>query len=212
LVILGMCLWCRRRASHSPDIQSSTTSHPHLLPYTDQKHEASHYSDVPSQSPFPYTRSIQPSPRTQSDFTNSSTGNFALDAPASSFNQTQHSRQSSNTDSPVYDPPIQSGSKPSPINVSDANLVARELPTSLNQAQNSRQIPDTDSLAVYGAPGSQPGASASAQTAATAAGQIANRPPPRIIVHIDADDVVPDDNSVIELPPQYSEHRGAYAL
>jgi hypothetical protein len=98
--------------------------------------------------------------------------------------------------------------------VSDANLVARELPTSLNQAQNqnSRQITDTDSLAVYGAPGSQPGASASAQTTATAAGQIANRPPPRIIVHIDADDVVPDDNSVIELPPQYSEHRGAYAL
>jgi hypothetical protein len=109
-------------------------------------------------------------------------------------------------------PPIQSKSKSSPINVSDANLAARDLPTPLNQAQNSHQIPDTDSLAaVYGASGSQPGTSASPQTAATAAGQTANRPP-RIILHIDADDVVPDDNSIIELPPQYSEHRGAYAL
>ncbi|KAG1812933.1 uncharacterized protein BJ212DRAFT_1369082 [Suillus subaureus] len=325
LVILGMCLWRKRRASRSPDVQSSAQSHPRRLQHTDQKYEASPYSDVPPQSPFPYnanplnhhTRPIEPSPRTQSDLTNLSTSNFAVGAAPPSLNQTQHSRQSSNTDSPGYGdardsitssaynrisqpmlpnyplqypvgyslpirpgsqspplnpstgnftvsdhptpfnqtlhsrqssnadfavygdarssatmssadrrmtivaetpsplpwetdpvtypgPPIQSGSQPSPINVSPANLAARDLPTPFNQTQNSLQSSDTDNLAVYGASGSQPVASASAQTA--------YQLPARIIVHTDAEDVVPDDNGVIELPPQYSELRGVRAL
>ncbi|KAG1774125.1 hypothetical protein EV702DRAFT_547216 [Suillus placidus] len=381
LTILGMCFLRKRRASRLLDVQSSS------LQRTDPKYEVSHHSDVPPQFPFPYktnplsyhTRPIQPSLRTQSDMTNSSAGNFAVSAPRSSFHQTQHSHQSSNTDFPVYGdarsstmssaynrtaamsqptspnyplpypvgypppirpgsqspplnastgnftvsdhptlfnqrlhsrqnsnadfsvygdtrssamssvdrrmatvaetslplpwetdsvsylgPPIQSGSKPSPINnASVANLVARDLPapvehmavgprpasplpqktdpvylappvhsgsqsistqasagnfavsnppTPFNQTQNSRQSPDTNSLAVYGASGSQSMASASAQTAATATGQAAYQPPARIIVHTDADDIIPDDNGVVELPPQYSEHRGVRAL
>ncbi|KAG1860636.1 hypothetical protein DFJ58DRAFT_269056 [Suillus subalutaceus] len=110
LVILGMCLWRKRRASRSPDIQSSIQSHPRRMQHTDPKYEASSYSDVLPQSPFPHktnplsyhTQPIQPSLTTQSELTNSSTGNFAVGTPPSSFNQTQHSRQSSNTDFPVY--------------------------------------------------------------------------------------------------------------
>ncbi|KAG2137810.1 hypothetical protein BD769DRAFT_287285 [Suillus cothurnatus] len=108
LVILGMCLWRKRRASHSLDVQSSITSYPRRLQRTDPKYEASPYSDVPSQFPYEtdplsyHTRPIQPSLRAQSDLTNSSMGNFAAGAPPSSFNQTQHSRQSSNTDYPVH--------------------------------------------------------------------------------------------------------------
>jgi hypothetical protein len=408
LVIL-MCLWRKRRASRTPDVQSSTTSYPSRLQRTDPKYKISAHSDVPPESPFPFktnplsyhTRPTQPSLRTQSDTTNSSAGNHAVGAPLSSFNRTQHSRQSSNTDFPSYGdrsstissaynriatmshptspnyplpypvgypppirpgsqsppltastrnftvsdpptlfnqtlhsrqssnadlavygdaqnsvmssvnrrmatvteasspsswetnpvnylgPPIQSGSQPSPVNASAGNLTARDLPAPFNQTQpshkssntdfavygdaripyttpvehiavgaqpasplprkadlvylappvqpgsrsistqastgnvavrnpptqNSRQSPDTNNLAVYGASGSQSAASASAQTATTAAGQIAYQPPPaRIIVHTDADDVVPDDNGVVELPPQYSEHRGVRAM
>ncbi|KAG2042714.1 hypothetical protein BDR03DRAFT_944075 [Suillus americanus] len=234
---------------------------------------------------------------TQSDLTNSSTGNFAIGAPPSSFNQTRHSRQSSNTDFPVYGdarsstmssaynqmsqpmsqnyplqypvgypPPVRPGSQSPPLNTShtdfaaygDArmsdmtpvehmaagarptsplpqktnpvhltppvqpgsqsvstsagNVAVSDPPTPFNQTQNSRQGPDTDNLAVYGASGSQSMASASAQTAATAAGQTAHQPPTQIIVHTDADDVVPDASGVVELPPQYSEHRGVQAL
>ncbi|KAG2042712.1 hypothetical protein BDR03DRAFT_573021 [Suillus americanus] len=405
LIILGMCLWRKRRASRTPDVQSSTQSHSGRLQRTDQKYEASPYSNVPSQSSFPYntnplgyqTRSIQPSLGTQSDLTNSSTGNFAVGAPHSSFNQTHHSRQSSNTDFPVYGDarsstmssaynqisqpmsqhyplqypagypppvrpgsqspplntstgnftfsdrpilfnqtlhsqqssnadfavygdarssatmpsvdrrmstitetslplpwetgpasylglPIQSGSQPNPVNAPATDLAARAIPTSFNQTQpshkssntdfavygdaqmsdmipvehvvagarpasplpqkinlvyltppvqpgsqsistssgkiavsdpptpfnqtqNSRQGPDRDNLAVYGTSG----VSASAQTAATAAGQTAHQPPTQIIVHTDADDVVPDVNGLVELPPQYSEHRGVRA-
>ncbi|KAG1881063.1 hypothetical protein F4604DRAFT_1922085 [Suillus subluteus] len=406
LVILGMCLWRKRRASRSPDIQSSTQSHPRQLQRTDQRYEASSYSDVPPQSLFPHktdhlsyhTQPIQPSLTTQSDLTNSSTGNFAVSAPPSSFNQTQHSRQSSNTDFPVYGdrssamssaynqmsqpmspsypvqypvgypppvrpgsqspplntstgnftfsdhptlfnqtlhshqspnanfavygdarssatmssvdrrmstitetplafpwetgpvnyvgPPIQSGSQPNPVNAAAADLATRDLPTAFNQTQpshkssntdftvygdarmsdmapvehvaagarpasplpqktnlvylappvqpgsqsvstsagkiavsdtptpfnqkqNSRQGPDTDNLAVYGVSGNQVMTSASAQPAATAASQTTYQLPTQIIVHTDADDVVP---AVVELPPQYSEHRGVRAL
>ncbi|KAG2042710.1 hypothetical protein BDR03DRAFT_572363 [Suillus americanus] len=404
LVILGMCLWRKRRASRSPDVQSPTTSNPHRLQRTDQKYEASPYNGVSSPFTFPnetnlsyHTRSIQPSLGTQSHLTNSSTGNFAVGAPSSSFSQTQHSRQSSNTDSHVYGdarsstmssaynrmaalsqpmsadypsqypvgylpvrpgsqspprntatgnfaasdrhtlhsrqssnadfaaygdtrssaamssvdrrmttvaetpspwetdpvsylgPPIQPGSQPNPVDAPPTDLAARALPTAFNQAQpshkssntnfdvygdarisdvmpvehmaagarpvsplprktnpvylippvqpgsqsistsagkfavgnsptpfnltqNSRQGPDTDNLAAYGTlSGSQPVASVSPQTTATAAGQTAYQPPTQIIVHTDADDVVPDVNGLVELPPQYSEHRGVRA-
>lgn len=409
-LIVLMCLWRKRRARRSLDVQSSTKSYPSRLQRTDPKHDISPRGDVPPEFPFPYktnplsyhTRPTQPSLRT--DTTNSSTANFAVGAPLSSFNQIQHSRQSSNTDfsaygdrsstmssaynrtatshpsSPHYPlpypvgfpppirpgvqsppliastrnltfndpptlfnqtlhsrqssnadltvygdaqssamssvsrrmatvteasspsswetnsvsylgPPMQSGSQPSRVNASASNLAAREPvpfnrtqpshkssntdfavygdaqisnvtpvehiavgarpasplprktdlvylvppdqsgsqsistqastgnvvvanpPTLFNQTQNSRRSLDTNSLAVYGASGSQSVASASAQTAAMAAGQTAHQSPPtRIIVHTDADDVVPDDNGVVELPPQYSEHRGISAM
>lgn len=31
--------------------------------------------------------------------------------------------------------------------------------------------------------------------------------PTRIIMHTDAGDIIPDENGLVELPPQYSEHR-----
>lgn len=60
--------------------------------------------------------------------------------------------------------------------------------------------------------GSQSMASASAQTATTAAGQTAYQPSTRVMVHTDVDDVMPNGNGVVELPPQYSEHRGVRAM
>ncbi|KAG1860640.1 hypothetical protein DFJ58DRAFT_778309 [Suillus subalutaceus] len=388
LVIFGMCLWRKRRASRSLDVQSPTTSH---LQRTDPKYEASPYSDIPSPFTFPYqtnplsyhTRSIQPSLGTQSDLTNSSMSNFVAGAPPSSFNQIQHSRQSSNADSAVYGDarsstmssaynrmaalsqpmsadypaqypagylpvrpgsqspplststgnfaandrptlhsrqssnadsaaygdarssaamssvdrrmttvaeawetnpvshlglPIQSGSQPNLVDAPAADLTARDLlptafnqtqpssntnfavygdarisdmtpvehmaagarsasplprktvpvyitppvqpgsqsistsavkvalsnpSTPFNQTQNSRQSPNADSSAVYGASGGQP--------PQRGPGQTAYQLPTRIIVHTDADDVVPDDNGLVELPPQYSDHRGVRA-
>jgi hypothetical protein len=163
-----------------------------------------------------------------------------------SFNQTQPSHKTSNTDFAVYGdarisdvapvehivvgprpasplprktdlvylaPPVHPGSQSISTQASTSNAAVRNPPTPFNQTQNSRQSPETNSLAVHGASGSQSVASASAQTAATAAGQTAHQPPPaRIIVHTDADDVVPDENGVVELPPQYSEHRGIIAM
>ncbi|KAG1791138.1 hypothetical protein EV424DRAFT_1549426 [Suillus variegatus] len=368
LAILSICLRRKRKASRLLGVQSSTQSYPRHLQHTDPNYEASPHSDVPPQFSFAYktdplsyhTRSIHPSLGTQSEMTNSSAGTFAVSAPLSSFNQTQHSRQNSNTDFPVYGdtrsstvssansrqlllssgnftandprtlfnqtlhsrqssnadmyadtrssamssvdrrmatvaeipspwetapvsylvPSIQPGSQPGPINVSATNMVTRDHhapfnqtqpshispntdfpvygdaqmsdttpaehmavgarpasplprkvdlvylsppvepgsqsiststgnvgvknpPTLFNQSQNSHQSPDTDNFAVHGASGPQFMASASAQTA--------YQPPTRIIVHTDADDVVPDSNGVVELPPQYSEHRGIRA-
>ncbi|KAG1769151.1 hypothetical protein EDD22DRAFT_977564 [Suillus occidentalis] len=42
---------------------------------------------------------------------------------------------------------------------------------------------------------------------AAMAGQTAYKPSTRFILHTDVEDVLPDDNGVVELPPQYSEHR-----
>ncbi|KAG2103131.1 uncharacterized protein F5147DRAFT_654862 [Suillus discolor] len=113
---------------------------------------------------------------------------------------------------------IQSGSKPIPdtdfaayedIQMSDMtpfsdDITVRNPSTPFNQTQNSRQSLDTDSLAAHGAFESQSMTSASVQTA--------YRHPTQIIVHTDADDVVPDYNGLIELPPQYSNHRENRAL
>lgn len=177
---------------------------------------------------------------------NASAANLAArDLPAP-FNQTQPSHKNSNTDFAVYGdarisdmtpvehmavgarpasplpwkadpvylaPPVQSGSQSISTQASTGNVAVTDPPTPFNQTKNSPQSLDTNSLAVYGASGSQSVASASAQTAAMAAGQTAYQPTPaRIIVHTDADDVVPDDNGVVELPPQYSEHRGICAM
>ncbi|KAG1792014.1 uncharacterized protein HD556DRAFT_584128 [Suillus plorans] len=368
LGILGICLRRKRKASRLLEVQSSKQSYPRHLQRTDPNYEAGPHSDVPPHFSFPYktdplsyhTRSIHPSLGTQSEMTNSSAGTFAVGAPLSSFNQTQHSRQNSNADFPVYGdirsstvsssnsrqlllssgnstandprtlfnqtlhsrqssnadmyadarssamssvdrrmatvaemqspwetvpvsylvPSTQPGSQPGPINASATNMVTRDHhapfnqtqpshmspntdfpvygdaqmsdttpaehmavgarpasplprkvdlvylsppvqtgsqsiststgnvgvknpPTLFNQSQNSHQNPDTDKFAVHGASGPQSMAPASAQTA--------YQPPTRIIVHTDADDDVPSNNGVVELPPQYSEHRGIRA-
>jgi hypothetical protein len=186
LIILVMCLRCRRRASRSQDVQSSTTSYSRKLKRTDPKHEASSYNDVLPQPPLSYktnstsyhTRPIQPSLGTQSDFTNSSVGNFG--APPSSLNQTQHLRQSSNTDSLVrgdsrssamtsaynqisqpmspnyplqypagYSPPVRPGSQSPPLDASTGNFTVNEHPTLFNQTLHSHQSSNADFTA-YG--------------------------------------------------------------
>ncbi|KAG1734069.1 uncharacterized protein EDB91DRAFT_620447 [Suillus paluster] len=112
------------------------------------------------------------------------------------------------TDSERYiSPPIQSGSESTPTDASAGNFVVRNSPTSFNQTQNSCQNPNADSFVMHGDTGTSDGR----QTAAIA-GQAPYRPPTRVIVHIDAEDVVPDDDGVIHLPPQYSEHRRVLAL
>jgi len=230
LVIVGVCLWCQRRASRSLNVQSHTASHPCQLQRTDPEYEARSSSDV--LSPFPFlrqtnslshhTRPIQSSLGTQSDLTNLSAGNFADNTPPSSFNRTQHLRQSYG-DARISDmtpvehmaagaqpalslpqktnpihvvPPVQAGSQS--ISTSAGNVAVDSLPTAFNHTQNLRQSPDTDDLAAYGASISESMVLASAQTT--------YQPPIRIIVHTDADDVMTGNNGVIELPPQYSSH------
>jgi hypothetical protein len=386
LVILVLCLRCKRRASRSPDVQTSTTSHPRQLQRTDPKYEVSSYNDVPPQPAFPHktnsfnypTHSLQPSLGTQSDY--SSVGNFEAGAPPSSFNRTQHLRQSSNTDSLVHGdarssamsstynqmsqpmspnyplqypvgypqpirpgsqspplntstgnftvnnhpalfsqtlhphqssnadfavygdarssaamspadrrmttipetllplpwetgngnylgPPSQSGFQPSPINAPAADLAVRDPPTPFNQTQPSHTSSNTDFVVygdaqtsvvtpveymaagpqqapplpqktelVYLTPPVQPESqstsssagkvavskppvsesqsmmSASAEPVVAAAGQTVYQPPTQFIVHTDVDDVVPNANGLVELPPQYSEHRGVGVL
>ncbi|KAG1795109.1 uncharacterized protein HD556DRAFT_1236132 [Suillus plorans] len=151
LVILGMCLWRKRKASR---IQPSKITY-FQVQDTD---EVSLYSDVlPSPSSSPY--------------------------PASYLNPVHFSS------------PVEPGSQS--ISSSSSDVTVRDPPTPFHV---ERQIsPDTDSLAMHGASGSQYMASTSARTA--------YQPPTQIIVHTDADDVVPDHNGLVELPPQYSDHR-----
>ncbi|KAG2103474.1 uncharacterized protein F5147DRAFT_809225 [Suillus discolor] len=346
LVILGICLRRKWKASRMSDVRSSTKSHPRQLQHTDPSYKASPH---PPQSPSPYktntpsnrTQPIHPGLGTQSEMTNWSTSSFAVSAPPSSFNQKQHSRQNSNTDSSAHGdtgsstaslansrqsppstrnftlndprtpfnqtlhsrqtsatssvdrrmasvaelpspweadpvnylgPSIQPGSQQSPINASATNMATRDHYAPFNQTQPSHMSPNTE-FAVYGdaqisdttpvehmAAGARPASplprktdpvyfappvQVVSQSTSTSAGnvavknppapsnkaqssgqspstdrldvhgaseslsvpaQIAYQPPTRIIVHTDANDVTPDKNGVVELPPQYSEH------
>ncbi|KAG2075612.1 hypothetical protein BDR04DRAFT_852600 [Suillus decipiens] len=181
LAILSLCLWRKRTTSRPLDVQSSTKSHARRLQRTDPEYEVGPYGDIPPESPFPYktntinyhTRPNQASLRTQSDMTNSSAVNFAVGAPPSSFHQLQHSRQSSNTDSPAYGNarsstmssaynrmaalshpmtlnyptqypvgyplPIRPGSQSPPLNASTGNPTISDLPTQFSQTLHSRQ-------------------------------------------------------------------------
>lgn len=102
------------------------------------------------------------------------------------------------TDLVYLAPPIQPGSKP--ISTSTSKIAVNHPPTLINQTQNFHQNPNTDA-------GSQPMALASAQTATAAAYQL----PTRVVMHTDAGDIMPDENGLVELPPQYSEHHGVRA-
>ncbi|KAG2042738.1 hypothetical protein BDR03DRAFT_944131 [Suillus americanus] len=263
LVILGVCLW-RKRRSRSPDVQSSITSYPYgkfvvgapLSSFNQTQHSrqrsntdspvngdarsstiSSAYNrmsqpmlqNYPLQYPVGHPPPIQPG--SQSSPLNTSIGNFTV---SDRLNQTLHSRQPSNADFAIYGdarisdmtpaehmtagarpapplpqktnpvdltPPIQPGSQS--ISTSASNAAVSNAPTPFNQIQNFRQSLDTDSSIVYGASGSQSTGSASVPTA--------YQPPIRIIVHTDANDVMPSDNGLIELPPQYSDHWGVPA-
>ncbi|KAH7929312.1 hypothetical protein BV22DRAFT_1057011 [Leucogyrophana mollusca] len=74
--------------------------------------------------------------------------------------------------------------------------------------QHSRVSSNTDSFAGYGDVGSSSMSSAGRRKAAMA-GATAYKAPTRFVLHTDVDDVVPDENGVVELPPQYSERRAA---
>lgn len=95
-------------------------------------------------------------------------------------------------------PPIQPGS--TSISTSASKIAVNQPPTLFNQTQNFHQNPNTDA-------GNQPMMLASAQTATAAAYQL----PTRIVMHTDAGDIMPDENGLVELPPQYSEHHGVRA-
>jgi hypothetical protein len=160
LVTLGMFLLRKRRASHSQYVMSSSKRHSRRFPSVDLDHEANRNSDIPRIYPFPYqtdsVRHLTPiQPGTQSQQTNTTTGNYALSDPPRSFS---HSRQGSNNDSFVG----------------------------------------------YGGAGVS---SSAGSRKAAMAGQSAYKNATRLIVHTDADDILPDDNGVVELPPQYSERR-----
>lgn len=86
------------------------------------------------------------------------------------------------TDPVYFAPPIQVISQST--STSAGNVAVKNPPAHSNQAQNSRQSPSTDILDVHVSSGSQSMSSANAQTP--------YRLPTRIIVHIDANDVMPD--------------------
>ncbi|KAG2075598.1 hypothetical protein BDR04DRAFT_1228557 [Suillus decipiens] len=246
LVILGMYLWRKRRASR--DVQSSTKNYPRRLQRAGPEYEVIPFSDLAPESPFPsktdrFSYHTRPTQR-MSDMTNSSASNFAVGARPPSFNQSQHSRQSSNTDfsAPVsyLGLPIQSAFQPSPINASAARSAVRDVPAPFGQTQ-----PSNTDFGVYGAPqvsditpiehmamrprpaspsrrntdliyltlpvepGSEP---IPASAGNIASPNTAYQFPTRIIMHTDAGDIIPDENGLVELPPQYSDHRRVHAV
>ncbi|KAG2358522.1 hypothetical protein BDR07DRAFT_1489345 [Suillus spraguei] len=263
LVILGMCLRRKRRVSHSPDVQSSTQIHSSQLQRTNSKYappsssnqtQHSRQSSNTDSSAYGDTRISTMSSSAYSQMTALSQPislNYPTQYPVSyprpirSSSQsplldgsTRHSRLSSNADFAAYEdagssamssadrrmstvaempspletnpvgylgPPIQSKFESSPIKASADNVAVNNPPTPFDQIRDVRQGPDTDA-------GSQSMAPASTQTATTAAGQTVYQPPTRVMVHTDADVVIPDNNGLVELPPQYSEHWGVRAF
>lgn len=161
------------------------------------------YLGPPSQSGF------QPNP------INAPVADLAVRDPPTPFNQTQPSHTSSNTDFFVYGDaqtsavtPVEymaAGPRQAPPLPQKTELVYLTPPESQSASASNAAV------SIPPASGSQSMASASVEPAATAAGQTAYQPPTQIIVHTDADDV-PNANGLVELPPQYSEHRGLGAL
>ncbi|KAG1757647.1 hypothetical protein EDB19DRAFT_1891370 [Suillus lakei] len=103
-------------------------------------------------------------------------------------------------------PPIQPATQSHPISPSAGSFALSDPSTPFSQTQHSRQISNPDSFAGYGDAGGSSMSSAGRRKAAMA-GQTAYKPSTRFILHTDVEDVVPDDNGIVELPPQYSEHR-----
>ncbi|KAG1862212.1 hypothetical protein F4604DRAFT_1957434 [Suillus subluteus] len=102
-------------------------------------------------------------------------------------------------------PPIHPVTQSHLTNPSTGNSLS-DPHTPFSQTMHSRQISRSDTLAGYGDVGGSSKSSAGRRKAAMA-GQTAYKPSTRFILHTDVEDVVPDDNGIVELPPQYSEYR-----
>jgi len=98
-------------------------------------------------------------------------------------------------------PPIQAGTHSHQTSTGSYAVDPPTIPFS-----HSRQNSNNGSSVGYGEAGS-PSMSSAGRRKAAMAGQTAYKNPTRFILHTDVDDVVPDDNGVVELPPQYSERR-----
>jgi hypothetical protein len=181
LVTLGMFLLRKRRASRSTYVMSSSNRQLRRLPSVDADRETNRYDHIPPIYPFPYqadsVSQIAPPIQPGTHSHQTSTGSYAVDPP---IQPGTHSHQTS-TGSYAVDPPT--------------------IPFS-----HSRQNSNNGSSVGYGEAGSSSMSSAGRRKAAMA-GQTAYKNPTRFILHTDVDDVVPDDNGVVELPPQYSERR-----
>ncbi|KAG1825863.1 uncharacterized protein BJ212DRAFT_1510159 [Suillus subaureus] len=103
-------------------------------------------------------------------------------------------------------PPIHPATQSHLTNSSTGSVALNDPHTPFSQTMHSRQISKSDSFAGYGDAGGSSMSSAGRRKAAMA-GQTAYKPSTRFILHTDVEDVVPDDNGVVELPPQYSEYR-----
>lgn len=167
------------------------------------------YLGPPSQSGF------QPSP------INAPAADLAVRDPPTPFNQTQPSHTSSNTDFVVYGDaqtsvvtPVEymaAGPQQAPPLPQKTELVYLTPPV---QPESQSTSSSAGKVAVSKPPvsESQSMMSASAEPVVAAAGQTVYQPPTQFIVHTDVDDVVPNANGLVELPPQYSEHRGVGVL
>jgi hypothetical protein len=103
-------------------------------------------------------------------------------------------------------PPIHPTTQSHLTSPSTGSFMLNEPHPPFSQTQHSRQISNPDSFTGNGDAGGSSMSSAGRRKAAMA-GQTAYKPSTRFILHTDVEDVVPDDNGIVELPPQYSEHR-----
>lgn len=78
--------------------------------------------------------------------------------------------------------------------------------TPASQVQHSRMSSNTESFAGFGEAASS-SMSSGARRKAAMAGVTGYQPPARFIVHTDAEDIVPENSELVELPPQYTERR-----
>jgi len=160
-------------------------------------------------------------PGTHSHKNDAPIGNYAVNGPYASFNQMQPSRLSANTD--AGNSSISSSSRQmdatgrqsvsyiysfTPPGALSHQTPAGSFPTSDPLSPLRRQPPQTNLDTQRFATHANAGNSSMASTAgpiATATGP-ANSPP-QIIIHTDIDDVPmsPDEQDVIELPPQYAD-------
>ncbi|KAG2159791.1 uncharacterized protein EDB93DRAFT_1074314 [Suillus bovinus] len=102
-------------------------------------------------------------------------------------------------------PPIHPTAQSHLTSPSTGNFALSDPHIPSNQTQHSRQISAPDSFAGYGDGGTS--MTSTGRRKAAMAGQTAYKPSTRFILHTDVEDVLPNEDGVVELPPQYSEHR-----
>ncbi len=115
--------------------------------------------------------------------------------------------------SPTTATPFLHGRSPSADDETTLGGVSSPPDTSATTSQSNAQSSGSSSLAPVSASGSQPDAHAGARRKAAEAAVLAppgHQPSTRFILHTDIeDDAPPPVEEVVELPPQYSERRGA---